>query len=76
VDGRDVTVLRHALDAQHAAEIGHGTHDEAHARTAAAFEDTDLHARHRRLRIGGKCSDHRSGHRGEKKVTAHEENSE
>ena len=46
-DGRDIAVLRHAVDAQHATEIGHGADDEADARAAAAFENADLNALHR-----------------------------
>src|ERR1700687_458588 len=51
-DGRNVAVLRHALGAQHAAEVGHGAHDEGDACSAATFDDADLHALHRLLRIG------------------------
>src|ERR1700722_3377152 len=43
-DGRDVTVFRHAVDAQHAAEIGDRADDEADAGPAAAFEHTNLDA--------------------------------
>src|ERR1700687_6144205 len=60
-DGRDVAVLWQALGAQHAAEVGHGAHDEADARTAAAFEDADLHALHRLLRIGAGEGRHQHG---------------
>src|SRR5712672_4813157 len=48
-DGRDIAVLRHALDAQHATEIGHRADDKADACTAAAFEHADLYALHRLL---------------------------
>ena len=51
-DGRDVAVFRHAVDAQHATEIGHGTDDETDAGAAAAFQNADLHALHRLLRVG------------------------
>ena len=44
LDGGDVTVFRHALDAQHAAEMGYRADDEADAGAAAAFEHADLHA--------------------------------
>src|SRR5947207_2392316 len=44
-DSRDIAVFRHALDAQHAAEIGNGADDETDARAAATFEDADLDAR-------------------------------
>src|SRR6516165_3385973 len=53
-DGGDIAVLRHALDTEHAAEIGHRAHDEADAGTAAAFEHADPHTR-RLLRIGDAC---------------------
>ena len=65
-DGRDIAVLRHAVDAQHAAEIGHGADDEADAGAAAAFEDADLHALHRLLRMGAGegCDQHGDGDTG------------
>src|SRR5579863_3096206 len=44
-DGSDVAVFRPAVDAEHAAEIGDRTHDEADARAAAAFEHADLNQR-------------------------------
>lgn len=36
LDNRDITIFRHPLDAQHASEIGDGSHDEADAGPAAA----------------------------------------
>src|SRR5450759_3014222 len=50
-DGRDITVFRHAIGAQHATEVGHRADDEADARTAAAFEDANLYPLHRLLRM-------------------------
>src|SRR6267154_5529422 len=41
-DGRDIAVLRHALDAQDATEIGHRADNETEACTAAALEHADL----------------------------------
>src|SRR6266700_8326790 len=77
-DGRDITVLRHAFDAQHATEIGHGANDEADAGAAAAFEDADLHALHRLLRMGadeeGDQDGHGHGDTGKDERAAHEEN--
>jgi len=37
---------------QHATEIGHGTDNETDAGAAAAFQNADLYALHRRLRAG------------------------
>src|SRR5882757_343191 len=51
-DGRDIAVFRHALGAQHAAEIGHRADDEPDTGAAAAFENANLHALHRLLRVG------------------------
>src|ERR1700733_8553221 len=51
-DGRNVTILRHTLNAQHATEIGHRTDDESDTRAAAAFENADLNALDWLLRAG------------------------
>src|SRR4051812_1562938 len=51
-DRRNVTVVRQTIDAQHATEMGHRSHDEAHAGAAAAFEHAHLH--HPRLRAGAR----------------------
>src|ERR1700724_573194 len=51
-DGCDIAIFRHAVDAQHATKIGDRADDEADARGAAAFENADLNALHRLLRIG------------------------
>ena len=74
-DGGDVAVLRHAVGAQHAAEIGHGADDEADAGAAAAFENADLHALHRLLRAGADdgCGQHGEGGTGKDEEATHEE---
>src|SRR6476660_5764986 len=58
-DGRDIAVFRHALGAQHAAEIGHRADDEPDAGAAAAFENANLYALHRLLRVGSGDRCHR-----------------
>src|SRR6266480_4543705 len=77
-DGRDIAVFRHALDAQHATEIGHRTDDEADAGAAAAFQDADLDALHRLLCMGAgeECSQQGdgNGYTGKDERAAHEEN--
>src|SRR5258705_870519 len=50
-DSGDVAVFRHAVGAQHAAEIGDGTDDEADAGAAAALQHDGLYTLHL-LRIG------------------------
>src|SRR5581483_697151 len=41
-DGGDIEVVGPAADAEHATEIGDGSHDEADARPAPAFQHADL----------------------------------
>ena len=73
-DGGDVAILRHAVGAQHAAEIGHGADDEADAGAAAAFENADLHAlRLLRAGAGDGCGQHGKGGTGKNEGATHEE---
>src|SRR6185437_774159 len=75
-DGCDVTIVRRAIDTEHAAEIGDGTHHEADACAAAAFKDTYLDPLHGLLRMrAGERRDQR--HRGARQncKTAHDKNS-
>src|ERR1700733_6670098 len=72
-NGRDVTILRHAVDAQHAAEIGDRADDEADAGPAAAFEHADLDAF---LSVGAseRRDQHGGGNAGKDDQTTHKEN--
>ena len=61
----------HAIDPQHATEIGDRTDDEADAGAATAFQNADLHPLHRLLRVGAGAGQHGEG--GEEEGTTHEE---
>src|SRR5580698_11642252 len=71
---RDVTVFRHAVDTQHAAEIGDGADDEADAGPAAAFEHADLDAfRLLGISAGERRNKYGSGNAGKGDQTTHRE---
>ena len=69
-NGGDITILRPAIDAKYATEIGYGADDEADARPAAAFENADLHEPWLLRMDAGKCTRHGDGDSGEQDETA------
>ncbi|MGY4318494.1 hypothetical protein ACVWW1_007821 [Bradyrhizobium sp. JR3.5] len=72
LDGRDVAILRQAVGAQHATEMGHGADDEADARATAAFQDADLNALARLLGVGANdCGQRGDGGTGKESEATH-----